>query len=132
MENLTLKKLGMQSLGILGSKCLKCGNKFLIGNWKTKYCRVCLEKNPELDIEGYKLYVKAGWIKNPDLHPENSCCGCAYYEEREDLVFTDSFLAQNDTRIRYRCLKLNIALKESVYNCPHRKTTQQVINETPT
>jgi hypothetical protein len=33
---------------------------------------------------------------------------------------------------RWKGLKLNIAIKENVYNCPHRRTLQQVINETPT
>lgn len=92
--------------------CQRCGNKFKSKSrfFITSYCPECSKI-----------------IASPA-----SCNGCAYLETRQDLVFTDSFLAYNETRTANKCLKLNIAITQSIYECPHRKTIQQVMDETST
>jgi len=91
--------------------CKRCGNEF---EETSKYGFIVHDYCPEC----YTI------ITSP-----SSCNGCAYLETREDLVFTDSFLAYNETRTVYKCLKLNIAVTEPIHECPYRKTIQEVMDE---
>lgn len=120
-------------------KCERCGEEFrfpLLAKrcpecMKIKTCKRCGSEFKEMSKYGFIVHDNCPECSRVITSPP-SCYGCAYLETREDLVFTDSFFAYNETRTVNRCLKLNIAVTQPIHECPHRKTIQQVVDETPT
>ncbi len=112
-----------------GLGCKICG-KSVYQVWqvyKSEYCVECIRANPELDFKAHEHACCTGVI--PASESRSSCRGCAYLSRDEELVFTDSVFAYNETDVTFRCLKLNIELRDTAYDCPHRKTAEEVIHE---